>query len=115
VFSDRWPENLDVQAAFLNDLAAFYADLKRLGEAPMPEKQEILMRLFGEGTARTVVENFAKRLGDAAGGGRLQHLKESGRVALAASGVAASSSSPTRPTAPHTFYGERGSKGPTGG
>jgi len=106
VFSDRWPENLSVQERFLGELRSLHASVAQLAEVPLLEKQEILMALFGEQTARTVLAEFAKRTATAAVSGRLQHLTESGRVALGASGIGGIAAASARPTAPHTFFGD---------
>jgi hypothetical protein len=105
VFSDRWPEDLAAQATFLRDLAQLHEALTQLASASMSDNQKILMRLFGEHTARVVVAEFAKRAGERALGGGLYY----GGGAAGVAGM--ETTQQTRPATMqpiprHTFYGD---------
>ena len=114
IFTDRWPEDLAAQKRFLGDLLELKRDLQELAAAPLNRKAEILMRLFGETAARTVVREFTESLGRRAQQGGLMHSTSTGAVAFGASGIGGpyvKTIAPTQKAPGHSFYGD-GGRGP---
>lgn len=109
-FTDRWPENRAAQRTYISDLKLFRDQLAGLmsNKLSLPEKQKLLVAMFGEGPAQSVVEEYAASIGGAVRSGQ-RAVSSSGRVVPIA-GVAAPSiiTQPTLVQAkPHTFFGSR--------
>lgn len=111
-FTDRWPENRAAQQTYISDLKLFRQQLKALmmGNLDLEEMQELLVEMFGEGPARSAIEEQAKALGRAVETGS-RGIGITGRVIPVAVVVAPSiiSSAMAKPR-PHTFFGERWKK-----
>jgi hypothetical protein len=107
-FTDRWPEDLDAQQTYIDDLKLFRRQLAALMSPALSleEKGDLLVAMFGEGPARAVVKDYAGRLG-AAVQGNTRTNASTGRV-LTGTGVVPAL---IRPAAAqprgHTFYGSR--------
>lgn len=108
-FTDRWPENQAAQRTYIDDLKLFRQQLEFLmsDRYTLPQKQDLLTKMFGEGPAQSVVEEYASSLGRAIQSGQ-RTIAPGGRVmpaaAVAAPAVVRSSPAQARP---HTFYGSR--------
>jgi hypothetical protein len=106
-FTDRWPENLSAQRIYISDLRLFREQMAKLmsNELSLPEKQQLLVAMFGEGPALAVVEDYTSSLGRAIQSGH-RTVSATGRV-IPAGGVAAPAI--IKPSAgqarPHTFFG----------
>lgn len=112
-FTDRWPENLAAQRTYIADLKLFRQQLEALmsDRYTLPQKQDLLAKMFGEGPAQSVIEDYAASLGRAIQLGQ-RTVAPTGRVTPVA-GVAAPiiiRPSPAQ-ARPHTFYGSRWRKG----
>ncbi len=99
VFTDRWPENENAQDLFDGDLRRLTIELYRLrNEDPsMPEKSEILKRLFGETAATYAIESNLDARRHEMEAGRLQ-AGNKGKIAasVAAPAVVGMRTSPVR-------------------
>jgi Second Messenger Oligonucleotide or Dinucleotide Synthetase domain len=111
-FTDRWPENRAAQQIYITDLKLFRKQLAELmtGNLDLEEMQVLLIEMFGEGPARSAIEEQARTLGRAVETGS-RGIGFSGRVIPGAAVVAPSiiSSAMAKPR-PHTFFGERWKK-----
>jgi hypothetical protein len=110
-FTDRWPENRTTQHTFVGDLRLFRRQLSELmnGSLDLAEMQELLIGMFGEGPAKSVIEERAKTLGRAVQTGQ-RTITGLGKV-LPVAAVAAPAAATTIATPrPHTFFGERWKK-----
>lgn len=105
VFTDRWPENLEAQRVFLNDLQHLVLTLGRIGEdVDLHELSRAFGGLFGEGPTRPAIGSYAKRVATAFKGGTVRSDRKTGRITTAAAGgvgTASISGAARR----HTFYG----------
>lgn len=63
LFTDRWPENLDTQRLFINDLDSFVAALEKARNATSNELERIFATLFGERVTSDVLVEKAAREG----------------------------------------------------
>lgn len=108
-FTDRWPENHAAQRTYIDDLMLFRQQLGFLmsDRYTLPQKQDLLTKMFGEGPAQSAVEEYASSLGRAIQSGQ-RTIAPTGRVmpaaTVAAPAVVRSSPAQARP---HTFYGSR--------
>lgn len=105
-FTDRWPEDLDAQATYINDLTLFRRQLAALMSPTLSleQKRDLLIAMFGEGPARAVVEDYAARMGASVQGGT-RSIASSGRVlapTVAAPAIITPAAAQPRN---HTFYG----------
>lgn len=107
-FTDRWPENRVAQQTYIADLKLFRQQLKALmtGNLDLEEMQLLLVEMFGEGPARSAVEEQAKLLGRAVESGA-RGIGIVGRVVPAAVASPAILTAAVARPRPHTFYGER--------
>ncbi len=102
VLTDRWPEKLEDQALFINDLEVLVGKVDRLvAGCDLAEMQEIMVRLFGEAPATEAIKAFNERTGKGVRDGRSRHDPTSGRLIL----PGATAPSVSRPTPRHGFYG----------
>jgi hypothetical protein len=106
-FTDRWPDDAAAQRTYIADLKLFRQQLEALmsDRYTLPQKQDLLTKMFGEGPAQSVVEDYAASLGRAIQSGQ-RRIAQTGRV-MPIAGVAAPAvvrSSPAQ-ARPHTFYG----------
>lgn len=107
-FTDRWPEDLSAQTVYIRDLRTFRTQLAALmsAELSLEEKRDLLVAMFGEGPARSVVEDYAAALGRSVQDGT-RRIAPTGRV-LPASVAAPAIVTPAAAQARgHTFYGSR--------
>ncbi len=102
LFTDRWPENLDTQRLFINDLNRFIAALEKARTATNDELERIFATLFGERVTTDVLIEKAAREGArfSAVGPSVQ--PRSGRVIASTSTLGAGSA--IRPRE-QTFFG----------
>jgi Second Messenger Oligonucleotide or Dinucleotide Synthetase domain len=111
-FTDRWPEDRAAQQTYIADLKKFRHELNALmtGNFDLEEMQELLVEMFGEGPARSAIEEQAKVLGRAVETGA-RGIGVAGRVitstVIGAPSIITSAMAKPRP---HTFYGERWKK-----
>lgn len=107
-FTDRWPEDLAAQRTYIADLKLFRQQLEALmsDQYTLPQKQNLLKNMFGEGPAQSVIEDYSASLGRAIQSGQ-RTVAPTGRITPA--GVAAPAIVRPSPTQarPHTFYGTR--------
>jgi hypothetical protein len=107
-FTDRWPENLAAQSIYLEDLKVFRRQLAAVmsDELSLEEKRNLLSLMFGEGPAKAVIDDFAKRIGQSVRHGT-RRIGATGRVMpTALSTLAVVKPAAAQPRG-HTFYGSR--------
>ena len=105
-FTDRWPEDLAAQAVYIEDLKLLRRQLASLmsDQLSLEDKRDLLILMFGEGPARSVVEDFAARIGRSVQDGT-RRIAPTGRVlAGSASAPAVIKPAAAQPRS-HTFYG----------
>jgi hypothetical protein len=104
-FTDRWPESLSAQTIHIEDLKVLRRQLVAVmsEELSLEEKRHLLSLMFGEGPAKAVVEEFARRLGESVRRGT-RHIAGTGRVVPAAVATPAAGPAAAQPRS-HTFYG----------
>lgn len=109
-FTDRWPENLSAQRMYIQDLRLFRDQLTAVmsDELTLAEKQTLLVRMFGEGPAQSVVEEYVASLGQAIQSGN-RTVSSTGRVIPVAAVPTAAVGKPAI-ARPHTFFGSKWSK-----
>ncbi|HRD68113.1 MAG TPA: nucleotidyltransferase [Candidatus Competibacter sp.] len=101
-FTDRWPENVESQDLYINDLKLFIAQLDLFLDEnrALKERAQALEAMFGESPTREVVKEFSEKIGQ---------ILQSGNHGHAASGsvlpVVAALSSLRSKSRPHTFFG----------
>ena len=105
-FTDRWPEDLDAQTTYIDDLRLFRRQLAGVMSPTisLEQKRDLLTAMFGEGPAKAVVEDYATRMGAAIKSGT-RGVAPSGRIltgAVAAPSIITPASAQPRP---HTFFG----------
>lgn len=106
-FTDRWPEDRQAQKLYIDDLKLLRRQLTGLmsEQLALDQKRDLLVAMFGEGPARSVVEEYAANIGGAVAKG-MRAIAPSGRVLPA---VAVAAPAVTRPAFAqprgHTFYG----------
>lgn len=108
VLTDRWPESLDDQAAFIVDLRILVAKIQRLTDGcDLDTMKGVMVELFGEVPTADVFDEFNRRQGDEIIRGRSRHRPRTGGLVAPAvlSGGASQIQPGTRPTPRHTFYG----------
>jgi len=105
-FTDRWPENLAAQSVYIEDLKVFRSQLAAVMSdgLSLEEKRKLLALMFGEGPARSVVQDYAARIGESVRQGT-RRIGATGRVLP----VAVATPAIVKPAAAqprnHTFYG----------
>lgn len=104
VLTDRWPESLQDQKLFINDLELLVQQVKQMvAGCDLEEIQKIMTNLFGESLAKVTVRAFNKEIGNEVRSGHSQHdLKKGGLFVPAAT---ATVPFVTRATPKHTFLG----------
>ncbi len=107
-FTDRWPENLVAQSIYIEDIKVFRRQLAAVmsDELSLEEKRNLLSLMFGEGPAKAVIDDFAKRIGDSVRHGT-RRIAATGRVMPAAVATPAIVKPATAQPRGHTFYGSR--------
>jgi hypothetical protein len=107
IFSDRWPENLQAQRVFIDDLRELVAKLERLSNCSASEAKGICADLFGENPTLDALNKVNDRYGRAISGGNAYHDHKRGSVQARASGIIATTSATpsASPTPAHRFYG----------
>lgn len=103
LFTDRWPENLSAQRVYIDDLKLLMYLLSQLmnENLPLDKKRALLVEMFGEGPAGSVIEDYSEQLARGIRNGT-RRVGPMGRVVV---GTAATGSTLIRPAAAHTFYG----------
>jgi hypothetical protein len=106
ILTDRWPEDLSDQAAFIRELADFAVKLRRLrSDISLAEMQQILEDLFGEKPARSAVKDYVQRVGkDVSSFGSRFMPGKAAIPAAVAGGTAAPGSARSAPS--HRFFGD---------
>jgi hypothetical protein len=108
-FTDRWPENRAAQSTYISDLKLLRRQLAALMsvELTLDQKRDLLVAMFGEGPAQSVVDDYAAMIGRAVQSGQ-RTVAPSGKVIPVASIAAPSiiSSASAQPRG-HTFFGTR--------
>ena len=106
VLTDRWPETLQDQAVFLQDIESLVTKVARLvSDCNLVEMQKIMIELFGEAPTTEAFQAFNERIGQEIRDGRSQHHSKTGGLIIPASVANVPPSSGTRRTPKHTFYG----------
>lgn len=107
-FTDRWPENRAAQRTYIEDLRIFRKQLAGLMSEnyTLAQKRDLLVAMFGEGPADTVVKDYAARLGRSISTG-VRGTAPSGRVIPAAAAAGVISSPALAQPRGHTFYGSK--------
>ena len=108
VLTDRWPESRQDQAMFIRDLDILVANVERLvSGCDLEEMRRIMMELFGEDPTGNVFTAFNERTGNEVRDGRSRHRPGVGSLVIpgTATGIGIGSSSVSRATPPHRFYG----------
>ena len=107
-FTDRWPENRTAQRTYIEDLRIFRKQLAGLMSEnyTLAQKRDLLVAMFGEGPADTVVKDYAARLGRSISTG-VRGTAPSGRVIPAAAAAGVISSPALAQPRGHTFYGSK--------
>ncbi|MGV4796250.1 SMODS domain-containing nucleotidyltransferase [Rhizobium sp. F40D2] len=99
--TDRWPEALNSQRIFIDELRAFTVDIQRLRSGlSLPEMRKTLERLFGERPAADSVRKFMDGQVSADSSGVAAHIPSTGTVAAVASIATPSYARPTPRTSP---------------
>ena len=110
VLTDRWPESLKSQEAFVQDLNGLVTVLDRLAAScPLDEMKAIMMGLFGEAPTESVFGDYVRQFGRDISSGKSSHRTDTGELVIPSTGVGlgVTRSSGTRSTPRHTFYGDR--------
>lgn len=105
LFTDRWPENLDAQRLFMQDLDRFIAALERARTAAAGDLERILATLFGERVTTEALVEQAARQGRPFSATSALVQPRSGRVLTGAAQPSVAGA--VRPRA-HTFFGDDG-------
>ena len=106
VLTDRWPESLQDQARFIDDLEDLVQKVERLvAGCDLAKMQEIMVSLFGEFPTKEVVQAFNEQTGNEIGSGRSQYDPQKGGLIIPASVAGITVPSGVRATPRHTFYG----------
>ena len=108
LLTDRWPESLQCQAIFLQDLETLVAKLERLVVGrDLHRMKAIMVDLFGEAPTSDVFEAFNKRLGTEVQDGSSHHRPGTGsRIIAPTAGAAEIAPAGTLETKRHTFFGQ---------
>jgi hypothetical protein len=107
-FTDRWPEDLKAQQAYISDLKLLRIQLDRLmnGSLDLEEMRDLLVDMFGVAPAQMVIEDYAKSHGKAVETGQ-RGIAQNGRVipavVLATPAITIPAMAQPRP---HTFFGD---------
>lgn len=108
-YTDRWPENHAAQRTYIDDLRLFRRQLEALmsDRYTLDQKRDLLVAMFGEGPAQSVIDEYAASIGQSIASGN-RSIGPSGRVIPAAVGGASIISTPalSQPRG-HTFFGTR--------
>ncbi|TAY52946.1 nucleotidyltransferase domain-containing protein [Rhizobium leguminosarum] len=112
VFTDRWPESVQQQNLFANDLRELVGGLEllRAGKADLTRVPDWLREMFGGRVVTSVIDRVAATDGSAIKSSTQQYTPSGGLLAggaaLAAPVVAAAKTSPIIKPSPHTFFGD---------
>ncbi|NKL18481.1 nucleotidyltransferase domain-containing protein [Rhizobium leguminosarum] len=112
VFTDRWPESVQQQNLFANDLRELVGGLEllRTGKADLTKIPDWLREMFGGRVVTSVIDRMAAANGSAIKTSTQQYTPAGGLVAggaaLAAPVVAAAKTSPIIKPSSHTFFGD---------
>lgn len=108
LLTDRWPDSLQSQQVFLDDLRELVSKVESLaGELALPDLKKVMTGLFGEAPTADVFRAFNQRHGDGVRLGQSVHYTGTGGIAVPAVAATGSVMVPpgTRQTRRHTFYG----------
>ncbi|MGO8653088.1 nucleotidyltransferase [Rhizobium ruizarguesonis] len=112
VFTDRWPESVQQQNLFVNDLRELIGGLEllRAGKADLTRMPDWLREIFGDRVVTSVIDRTAATNGSAIKSSTQQYTTAGGLLAggaaLAAPVVAAAKTSPIIKPSSHTFFGD---------
>lgn len=99
--TDRWPEDLNSQRVFIEELRAFAVDIQRLRNGlSLPEMRKTLEKLFGERPAADSVRKFMDSQISADRSGTAAHIPATGTVAAVTSIATPTYARPTPKTSP---------------
>lgn len=102
IFTDRWPENLEAQNLYANDLEVFLQQLEIVmdDQRSLRERSDQLKKMFGETPALEALDEIGFEIGNATKSG-VHKVSSTGAVLLVPTAVGA-----TRSNAPcNTFFG----------
>lgn len=107
VLTDRWPESLQDQAIFINDLKNLVTKVEMLVSGrDLGEMQKIMVELFGEAPTAEVFRTFSERSGKEVRDGRSQHRPDTGSRIIPATAATGATIPPGALATPkHTFFG----------
>ena len=108
VLTDRWPADWQDQAEFIDDLDDRVRKVERLvAGCDLAEMQAIMADLFGEVPTAEAFRVFNEQMGGRIRDGQSRHRPGSGRLDLAASGIATGAAAPSvaQATPQHRFFG----------
>ena len=107
VLTDRWPESLQDQAIFINDLKNLVTKVELLvSGCDLGEMQKIMVELFGEAPTAEVFRTFSERSGKEVRDGRSQHRPDTGRRIIPTTAATGATILPGALATPkHTFFG----------
>lgn len=109
VFTDRWPENVDQQNRFANDLKELIRGLEAAlsGDMLANRLQDWLRDMFGDRVVTKAVDMMARDAQAAAAVGTQGYTKRGGILVPASAGVPLTTAytSPVR-ASPHTYFGD---------
>jgi hypothetical protein len=106
-YTDRWPEDRAAQRTYIEDLKLFRHQLEALmsDRLMLDQKRDILVRMFGEGPAQSVIADYAASIGQSVSSGN-RSIGPSGRVIPAAvAGLSSASTTALSQPRGHTFFG----------
>lgn len=110
VFTDRWPESIQQQNLFANDLRELVGglELMRAGKADLTKMPNWLREMFGDRVVTSVIDRIAAANGSAIRTSTQQYTSAGGLLAgTLAAPVAAAAKAPSiiKPSS-HTFFGD---------
>lgn len=112
IFTDRWPESVQQQNLFANDLGELVSAIRGLrnGTVRLTEFPDVLKELFGDRVVTSAIHRVAAENGQAIKGATQTYTNRGGLLTapaliVPATPAVAKTFSPVKPTN-HTFFGE---------
>ena len=109
ILTDRWPESLQDQALFIDDLKNLVTKIERLvSGCDLGEMKTIMVELFGEAPTMDAFRAFNESMGGSVQLGQSQHRPDTGSLVLptTATGTSVAIPSGAESTPKHTFLGD---------
>ena len=110
ILTDRWPESLQDQALFIDDLKNLVTKIERLvSGCDLGEMKTIMVELFGEAPTIDAFRAFNESMGGSVQLGQSQHRPDTGSLVLpttTATGTGVVIPSGAESTPKHTFLGD---------